>query len=694
VRTGFRFVASVEPLSSTFFGACDVNLPFHQFVLLFVFVICATSGHLLLAQERQTTQSILDFKKLSVRDLMDIEVTSVSRSAEQLGEAAAAVTVVTGEDIRRVGATSLPEALRMVPGIHVARQSANIWAVGSRGFSNVNSEKLLVLTDTRSIYTPLFSGVFWDVQDYLLQDIDRVEVIRGPGATLWGSNAVNGVINITTKSAKNTQGLYLETSAGTEEHGAVGARFGGRIGDRAYYRVFGKYFERDDSFHTRPASPDTWETGHLGFRADVEATERDTLTIQADAYRADVGRLTPSVVVAGRPEPLGRLRVRPAGGNVLARWRHSRSDDSEVQFRFYYDRTHRNDPSFIDDLHTLDFDVQHRWAVGSRHEVTWGSNYHFMANRNAGRGVFAVEPTYSGDHLVAGFIQDQIRFLDSVRLTVGTKLEHNDFSGVEVQPSGRVAWELVSNQTLWGAISRAARVPTRLERDIAIDVTDPQRTPLYRLLGNAAFDSERLLAYEAGYRWQAQRAFSIDVAAFFNRYRGLASLEMGSPFVDPVRGKAVIPLRYQNLNAGRAAGAEVLVTYAPLTTSRFTASYSNLDMSLHAAGQDINRGTTIDGGTPRHQFGLRASQDLPAGFQLDAMFRHLSAIRRIPLAVTAEGVPGYPELDLRFAWIGWNKAEISLIGQNLLHRHHPEFGTSAVRGEIDRGVYAKIAWGF
>jgi iron complex outermembrane receptor protein len=644
----------------------------------------------------QTTKSpsVVDLKRLTVEELMQMDVTSVSRTSEPLGGAPAAITVVTNEDIRRSGATSVPEALRFVPGIHVARQTSSTWALSSRGFSSVNSEKLLVLSDTRSVYTPLFSGVSWDVQDYLLQDIERIEVIRGPGATLWGSNAVNGVINITTKDAQDTQGLYVETSAGNEERVSVSARFGGQIGRGTYYRVFGKYLERDSTFAVDLTNSDDWNTGHAGFRIDRHAGMRDFVTVQGDIYRGTVGQLAPAVTVIGRPGPAGPLRVHVNGGNVLTRWRRNLSQDADVQLRVYYDRTDRDDPSFTDALDTLDSDFQHRLRVGSRQEVTWGANYRFAANENVGRGIFAVEPARSRDHLLSGFIQDQIRIFDSLRVTGGTKLEHNSFSGVEFQPSGRIAWDPSSSHTLWGAVSRAVRVPTRLERDVTIDVSDPNGNPVVRLLGNRAFDSERLLAVEAGYRWQPVQSLSVDLAVFDNRYRGLASLEVGEPFLDAAASRTIVPLRNENLTAGRARGVEALVTYSPLPPWRLSASYSHLHLHLDPEGADLNRGEFLEGSTPRNQLGVRSSLDLPARLQFDAQFRHVSSIRRMPPLVTGEGLPEYSELDVRLAWEPWRQLEVSLVGQNLLHNHHVEFGPPTGRGAIQRGAYAKVAWGF
>jgi iron complex outermembrane recepter protein len=647
----------------------------------------------LLAQQRPYP-SVQELKRLTVEELMSIQVTSVSRTTERLGDAAAAITVLTNDDIRRSGATSIPEVLRLVPGIHVARQTSNTWAISSRGFSSINSEKLLALTDTRSLYTPLFSGVFWDSQNYLLHDIDRIEVIRGPGATQWGSNAVNGVVNITTKNARDTQGTYVESSAGSEDRASIGARYGGRIGDRSYYRVFGRYVDRDASFRPSGGSPDDWQSGHAGFRTDWEHGAEDSLTVQGALYRADVGRLAPSVTVIGRPGPTGRLRVQTAGGNVLARWRRGPASDQRMQVRVYYDRTHRDDPSFVDTLDTVDLDFQHRRAFARVHDVLWGLNYRLTANRN-GRGIiFALEPSFSRDHLVSGFVQDQIRMSDALRVTLGTKVEHNDFSGWEVQPSGRASVALMPGHTLWAAVSRAVRVPTRFERDIAVDITDPQLDPVVRLLGRSSFDSEQLVAYEAGYRWQTLRALSVDGAVFHNRYDGLASLELGDAFFDARLNRTVLPLGNYNLTEGTARGLETILTYSPIAPVSFSGTYAYAHLSLQPGGRDLNRGAFLDGATPRHQAALRASLDLPRGLRLDAQLRHLSAIRRLPPVVSGQGLPGYRELDVRLAWDAWRQLEVSLVGQNLLHARHAEFGPQDMRGEIERGVYAKAAWGF
>ncbi len=636
-------------------------------------------------------QSASALANLSLEELSAIEVTSVSKSAENLRSAAAAVTVISNEEIRRSGATTLPDALRFVPGLNVAQQSSSQWAVSARGFSSINSEKLLVLSDTRSIYTPLFSGVLWDVQDYMLADIDRIEVIRGPGATLWGSNAVNGVINITTKKAQDTQGLLVETAAGTENKLSTAVRYGGTAGNGASYRVFGKYVDHDGTLNESATSNDDWRLGHVGARSDWDVTAADSITLQGDLYRGTIGQLSPSVTIIGRQGPVGALDVEVSGGNVLARWQHRIDSDSNFALRAYYDKTHRDDPSYRDDLNTIDLDFQYQSNWMPRQQWLWGVNYHLTDNRNVGKGIFNVDPSFSRDQLIGTFIQDQIALWDNVHLTLGTKYEHNDFSGDEWQPSGRLAWDFTTRQTVWTAISRAVRVPTRLERDIAIDVSS---TPQYiaRLQGNSHFDAEVLIAYEAGYRWQARDNLAFDLAAFHNRYMGLASLEQGNPYIDSATGLTIVPIVNENKTNGTTTGIEAQVNFSPLPTWRLVTDYSYLDMQLDPNGADLNRGVFQAGATPQHQFGLRSLCDLPAEFQLDIQFRYLSSIRHLPEIVNGDGIPAYAEMDLRLAKRLSKQLEVSLVGQNLLHDHHVEFGTPEARGEIQRGVYAKVVW--
>ncbi len=630
-------------------------------------------------------------KRMSVEELLNVEVTSVSRREEGLRNAPAAVAVITREDMLRSGATSMPEMLRMVPGLHVARQNSSAWAVSSRGFSSISSEKLLVLSDTRSVYTPLLSGVAWDVQDYLIEDIERVEVIRGPGAALWGSNAVNGVINITTRSARDTHGDYLEAGVGSFEGYWLGARHGGETAGGKHFRFFGRYFDREGTSTAVTTTDDSWRMGHVGFRTDWEAGGQDSWTVQGDAYVGKMGQLEPAVVVIGVPGPQGRLVSDVSGGNVLARWRRSNGDNSDLQLRAYYDYTRREDPSFTDTLHTLDIDLQQRLTPGERHELIWGAAVRATSNNNERGVIWVMDPEKSDDQVVSGFIQDRIRISDALEVTLGTKLEHNDFSGFEVQPSARLAWVPTPRQTLWAAISRAVRVPTRFERDVAIDASDPAGNPVFRLLGNPDFDSERLVAYEMGYRFQPMDNLSFDLALYYNDYDRLASLEIGTPFLDPDTGQTVIPVHSENLTTGRTLGGELLAEWQPTDYWRLSASYSGIDLEFESAGLDVNRGTWLDGSTPRGQFALRSLLTLDR-FDVDAQFRHHTRIRRIPLIITGAGFDAYSSLDLRLGWRVAPQWEISLVGQNLLDDEHLEFGGLTARGALERAAYLKAAW--
>ncbi|MBW4050103.1 MAG: TonB-dependent receptor [Proteobacteria bacterium] len=635
-----------------------------------------------------------ELKQLSIAQLANVEVTSVTRSPQPLSQSAAAVAVVTSGQIARSGANNIPEAIRYVPGLDVAQVTASEWAVSSRGFASVSSPDLLVLSDGRSIYTPLFSGVFWDVQDYLMRDINRIEVIRGPGAALWGSNAVNGVINIITKSAKDTQGAWMEAGTGTGERALAAAQYGGEAGNGVYYRVFGKYQDHAAEDYPPGASSDGWRLGHLGFRTDWQADAADALTVQGDVYDGRIGEVSPAVTIIGRPGPEGPLRVGVSGGNILGRWRHTMRADSNFELRLYYDYTHRNDPSFVDDLGALDLDFKEHLPLGRSQAITWGITGRTMDDRNRGRGVFALNPPNARDNLVSGFVQDEISLPHAVHVTLGTKLEHNDFSGFEVQPSVRAAWSLSRRQTLWGAVSRAVRVPTRLERDVAIDVTNPAGNPVVMLLGNRNFHSEEVLAFELGYRVRPVSDLSLDLTAFRNRYTGLASLELGTPFLDAATGETIIPLLDRNLVDGHSTGLEGLAMYSPAGWWRLSVDYSYIDMQLTPLGADLNRERFFAGSTPRNQFGLQAWFDLPHAVELYGGLRALSAVRTLPEVVNGTGDPGYQELDVNAIWRATAHLTLSLRGRSLLHASHIEFGGPGERSAIRRSVFGRLTWRF
>ena len=396
-------------------------------------------------------------KIISLQELFDMEVTSVSKEPEKLSDSPSAIQVITSDDILRSGASSIPEALRLADNLDVAQKNSHDWAISARGFNTDLANKLLVLIDGRSVYTPLFSGVFWDVQDYLLEDLDRIEVISGPGGTLWGANAVNGVINITTKNAQDTQGFYLEGGGGSELRDFTGARYGGVLASNVYFRVYGKYFNREDEVLTDGSSAtDAWSMAQGGFRIDDNQYSQNTLTLQGDFYSGNED------IESG-----GTAGVN--GNNVLGRWSHSSLDDSSMSLQLYYDRTHLSDPIaplllapagiLTDDLDTYDLDFQHHFSFGDRNRIAWGLGYRFTHDVVENAPALSFSPPVLDQSLYSGFVQDEIKLHEKLHLTIGTKVEHNDYTGFEVEPSARLQWDVAPKQMLWAAVSRAVRTP-------------------------------------------------------------------------------------------------------------------------------------------------------------------------------------------------------------------------------------------
>ncbi|MEO6569632.1 MAG: TonB-dependent receptor, partial [Opitutaceae bacterium] len=436
-------------------------------------------------------------KNFTIEQLMDLDVTSVSKRPERLFETASAIQVITGDDIRRSGATSIPEALRLASNLEVAQIDARQWAITARGFNNVFADKMLVLIDGRSVYTPLYAGVYWDVQDTLLVDLDRIEVISGPGGTQWGANAVDGVINITTKSAKDTQGGVLLGGLGTELRDSAGLRYGGRLVPGVYYRVYGKYFDRGDSVRSNGSrSNDAWRTIQGGFRVDWDSVASNAFTFQGDAYNGSMGLVGPD-------------NIRVNGVNVLGRWTRTLAQDADLKLQVYFDRTHRRIPgSFTQDLNTMDFDFQHRFPVGSTHDLIWGVGYRVVADDIVNTPANAFLPPRVTRELFSVFAQDKITLSkDRLMVTLGTKIEHDGYTGFEFEPSARAAWTPNQQNTVWLAVSRGVRTPSRVDRDLFSPATPP-----YRVAGGSHVVSEKLIAYELGYRVQLDPRFLLSLA--------------------------------------------------------------------------------------------------------------------------------------------------------------------------------------
>jgi iron complex outermembrane receptor protein len=611
-----------------------------------------------------------DLKRLSLEQLMEIDVTSVSKRSEPVSGAAAAITVITGDDIRRSGASNLPEALRLAVSMEVAQSDGNTWAISSRGFDLTTSNKLLVLIDGRSVYTPLFSGVFWDVQDVMLEDIDRIEIIRGPGATLWGANAVNGVINILTRSSHETQGTLVTLGGGKEEEGFASFRQGGRINDGTTYRAYGKYSYRDAlAYANGDGARDPLRRGQAGFRLDSAGSGAGSgdFTLQGDAYRGLAGQ---RVVVQADTDL--------DGANLLGRWTRDYSADAGSALQIYYDYTHRRIPQWFEEhRHTLDVDYQHRIRIGSRQQVVLGSGYRITHDQVGNSPGVAFLPDHVTENLFSAFAQDEIALRSHVRLTLGTKLEHNRWTGFEVQPSARLAWVPNESHTLWGAISRAVRTPTRYDEDIVFYTA--AGAPL--LEGSDRFVSEEMLAYELGYRAQIRTGLLLDVATYYNTYDHLRSYE-------PTPA-TVLPYHFGNQLDADTWGFELRMSAQAASWWRLHAGYAYLNKVLGLDPQSLDpTGGKSEGNDPRSRFNLRSQMDLPRGLELDGDLRYVA---RLPAPV----VPAYTELDLRLGWHATDALELSLVGQNLLHARHPEFGApSPLREEVQRSLYGKATWRF
>jgi iron complex outermembrane receptor protein len=629
---------------------------------LLLIAFLATSAHSAQAQQRDSVEAL---KRLTLDQLMNIEVMSVSLRPQRLFETPSAIQVITQDDIRASGATSLPEALRLASNLQVAQVDARQWAVSARGFNSTTANKLLVLIDGRTVYTPLFSGVFWDVQDVLLSDVDRIEVISGPGATLWGANAVNGVINVITKDAKDTGGLLVTGGGGGELRGFGSARYGGRLGAHANYRIYGKAFSRNPTLLPNGQDAgDGWHMGQGGFRLDSDTSASNRLSLQGDWYD---GRIA-------QPSP-GDIGV--SGGNVMARWAHPISAKSEVTAQAYYDRTHRDIPgTFGEDLDIYDIDLQHRAAVGARHDVVWGVGYRLINDHVANTAALAFLPPHVARQWFTAFAQDEIALAsDQLHVTLGTKIEHNDYTGFEIQPSGRVNWTFSPSRTLWVAVSRAVRTPSRIDRELFVPAQPP-----YFLAGGPGFRSETELAYELGYRHQ-QGAWVLAVATFYSRYRGLRSLEQVNP-PNPT------PIVIANGQDGESYGGEATASYRITDNWQLRAGYTELRVHIwpNPGSTDTSRGAT-ESQAPDRQLFLHSSLDLPAHLKLDGGFRYVGEIAK-------QAVPAYAELNAGLTWQPIAGLDLSIVGQNLLHERHAEFGTTTARRQIERGVYGMAQWHF
>jgi len=633
--------------------------------------------------------------QLSLQELGDVEVTTVSKEPEEVWNTPAAVYVLTQEDIRRSGATSIPEALRLVPGVEVARVDANHWAVGIRGFGSGFSKSVLVLIDGRSVYTPLYAGVYWDVQNVPMEDIDHIEVIRGPGGTIWGANAVNGVINIITKSASETHGGLAAVGGGNVDEGRGDFQYGGGNGNGFDYRVYGMAFRDGEEFHPNHDEFDAWELGQAGFRTDWKRQDRDTFTLQGDLYNGSEGQLV-SVSSYSPPSTLnlpGPVLV--SGGNLLGRWERKFKAGSDLQIQTYYDRTSRLTPQLGEIRDTFDVDVLYHLTLKWKQDVLLGAGARWSPDDIIQRiPTLDFLPAHETDRIFSWFLQDQIPIVPKrVSLILGSKFENNNYTGFEIQPTARLLWTPTKRQTVWAAITRAVRTPSRLDEDLDLtDLLSAGTVPIYlRVLGNGQFVSEVMIGSEVGYRTLIAKALYLDIAAFHNDYSDLYGYGAGTGFVEalPAPVHLVLQLPPANTLRGDTNGFEIAPDWKPLGWWQLKGSYSYLQLAVHnQAGLPDPLGVVAsdNGSSPHHGIVLQSLFNLPKRFELDATYRFESAL-------PAQLVPSYNTADLRLGWHPSKQIELSLVGQNLVQPRHVEFGgdPGPLVG-IKRDVYAKITW--
>ncbi len=636
---------------------------------------------------------------------LDIPVTTVSRQESTVGRSPAAVFVVTNEMIRRSGAKEIPEVLRMVPGLEVAKIDSSTWAVTARGSNGRFANALLVQIDGRTVYTPLFAGVFWDVQDVLLEDVERIEVIRGPGGTLWGANAVNGVINIITKSAKDTQGAYVETGTGTYEQGYASARYGGRAGKDLAYRIYGKWFERDTGYLPDAPVEDAWRQARGGFRMDWDASPDDTITLQGEYYNGYSGDRSVFPIFQG-----GQIHAVPPyysfrdgttyvnGENINMNWKRELGEKSDWTLRTYYDRTSRvwQKYDFSNDCTIFDVDFQHRFPMGTRHAVIWGLGFRNTRDAVAtATPAITLNPTERTDKVYSCFLQDEITLSEDLwYLTIGSKLEHNDYTGIELEPSIRLLWTPDNKRSVWGAISRAVRTPSHGET-AALDTRPPTPPsppyiplPVYPVVyGNPNMQSEELIAYELGYREQTTKRFSWDLTGFINSYERLIGPVLRTPYPVYVANPYVVqPIYLDNVQAGCVYGAELTATWQIRPAWQLRGAYTYLFMDLHTLNNekaDINRQN------PNNQLYLQSGWDLGNRWELDLIARYVDHLPSF-------GVPSYIVGDVRLAWHCREHLEFSVVGRNLLKGPHAEFGDDQNLGTlhtlVEPEVYGQLVW--
>lgn len=660
-------------------------VPMPQPVLPRLAVILALMGVAAPAQAQTTADAL---KRMSLEDMMNIEVSTVSRAPQRMANIPAAVHVVTRDDIRRSGVVTLPEALRLAPGVQVARIDGARYAIGIRGFADRLARSMLVMIDGRAVYSSLFAGTYWEVQDVLLEDVERIEVIRGPGGTLWGANAVNGIINIVTVHSRDTQGTVVRGAVGGELRGLGSARFGGAASDTFTYRVYGKTTGHHPQLHDDGADYDEFRSLQAGARTDWTSGSQ-SLTVQGDVYSVRLGQRT---AVLTDSFPFSRTDTRRAplsGGNVLARWIAASGLDGSVQLQAYYDRTSRDERPVAETRDTIDVDFQQTGTVATRHALVWGVGYRRSSGRIRAVAPTAFTPQTRSDNLFSAFVQDDVSLIGNrLRAVAGVKVEHNDYSGMEVQPSARLIWHASAKDTLVGSVTRAVRTPSRVETDYTtMSVANPAVPAFVRLLPNPDFRAEELIAYELGYRTQAAPNAYVTFSGFFNHLDHMLSTDLLATVVETSpTPRLILPVTFRNGIEGQSHGFEVTGDVRPLSWWRWTGhySYARVQVSKKPGSADVSQERRYENLVPRHQAYLHASVDLPGAVEIDWAVRYVSRLRLGP-------VPAYATSDVRLAWLPTPQFELAIVAQNLHERAHLEWaGPPDI--EVQRSAYVSLTW--
>ena len=654
----------------------------------------------LLAAAFVTAQSptARDLIHFSLEDLMNVEVTSVSKKEQKLSRTGAAVFVINQEDIRRSGATNIPDLLRMVPGVDVARVDHSDWAVSIRGFSNVYANKVLVLIDGRSVYHPAFSGVLWYAQDVPLEDIERIEVIRGPGGTVWGANAMNGVINIITKSARNTPGGLIVAGGGSDQQAEGLIQYGGKAGAKGDFRVFASASNRgksDPAAFAQPADARHLEQG--GFRSDWNLSPRDQLTVQGEYRQVDGGE-TVTAVFPGIPPAMASFAqpIGDDGGNILGRWTHTFSNGSDASLQAYFEHSDVVANGAHDLVSIGNIDFQHHLKLGSRNDVVGGLSYRAAANRFDGTALLALNPAERIDSLSSAFVQDEITLTNSLSLTLGSKFEHNAYTGYENEPSAQLVWAPTARHTVWASAAKAIRQPSNIDSGlqwVASVVPLPQGAfGLVTVSGSPNTKVEQLHDLEAGYRVQVTRRLSVDVSGFLSYYKHLQTTEPQDAFfvLSPEPAHLVIPFVYDYKAHARSYGAEAFANWNMTDRWRISPGLTMLNMSLtrDASSQDA----TIEqqpGYSPRRSYQVRSLVNLKRNLEWDQTVGYTGRL-------TTGNIPGYARVDTRVEWRIGEFLSLSIVGQNLLTPRHAEFpDVLQIDHMLDqRATFGKITWRF